>query len=313
MDVDGIGLLRAEFMILSALEGVHPRRLLAEGQADRFVERMAASLETIAGAFAPRPVVYRAMDFRTNEFRNLAGGEAFEPVEDNPMIGYRGASRYLREPDLFALELKVLRRVRERYPNLHLMLPFVRTAGELRGCALLVAAAGLIGDRGFELWAMAEVPSVLYWLETAAEHGFAGVSIGSNDLTQLMLGVDRDNERLAALFDERDPAVLGTIEAIVAGCRRLGLRSSICGQAPSVYPEDAEALVRMGIDSISVNADAVERARRNIAAAEQRLLLEAARSALRPPERPPSILPPSIVGPAAAPGVPAVHVSHGRR
>jgi pyruvate, water dikinase len=277
MPVDGIGLLRAEFMILSALEGKHPRQLLDEGHGDEFVDHMAESLEHFASAFAPRPVVYRSMDFRTNEFRGLQGGEKFEPAEANPMIGYRGCYRYTREPDLFALELQVIKRVLERHDNLHLMIPFVRTRWEFAQCKRLVDESGLTRSEGFELWVMAEVPSVVYWLPAYAALGATGVSIGSNDLTQLVLGVDRDSEIVAPVYDERDLAVLDAIRQIIEGAHRAGMTCSICGQAPSVYPDYAEHLVRWGIDSISVTPDAVEQTRRNIAAAEQRMLLEAAR------------------------------------
>lgn len=272
--VDGIGLLRAEFMLLSAFEGIHPRRLIEQGRSDQFVERMVEQLRTVAQAFHPRPVIYRSTDFRTNEFRGLEGGEAYEPHEENPMIGLRGAYRYVRDPELFRLELTVLKRVRETLPNVHLMIPFVRTGSEVRACVRLVEASGLTAERDFQLWVMAEVPSIVYWLEEYAKLGVRGVSIGSNDLTQLVLGVDRDNDTLAPLFDERDRAVLETIRAIIAECRRLGLHSSICGQAPSVFPEYAETLVRYGIDSISVNPDTIDQTRYNIASAERRILLE---------------------------------------
>jgi phosphoenolpyruvate synthase/pyruvate phosphate dikinase len=274
--------LRDEFMLLSALEGIHPRRLLAEGRGDEFVERMVEQLRIFADAFFPRPVIYRTTDFRTNEFRGLQGGEEFEPREENPMLGLRGAYRYIHDPEVFALELRVLSRVREQSPNVHLMIPFVRTASELRSCVRLIDESGLLADGTCELWIMAEVPSVVHWLDAYAALGVQGVSIGSNDLTQLVLGVDRDSEALAPLFDERDFAVTETIRQIVSGCRRLGLHSSICGQAPSVYPEYAETLVRFGIDSISVNPDAIDQTRHNIAAAEQRLLLEASRDRALP-------------------------------
>ncbi len=278
MHVDGVGLLRAEFMILTALQGVHPRQLIEEGRGDEFVERMEEQVRIIAQAFYPRPVIYRAMDFRTNEFRGLTGGERYEPHEENPMIGYRGVSRYVAEPDLFRLELEAMKRVRRNFPNLHLMLPFVRTGSELRTCKAIIDEVGLTSEPGFHLWAMAEVPSIVHWLEDYAEIGIDGISIGSNDLTQLVLGVDRDNDQLAHLFDERDQAVTESIKDIVRECRRLGLTSSICGQAPSVFPEYAEMLVRIGIDSISVSADSLDLARYNIASAEQRIMLEQARS-----------------------------------
>ena len=277
--VDGVGLLRAEFMLLSALQGTHPRRLIEEGRATEFVDRMAEQLRIFARAFHPRPVIYRSTDFRTNEFRGLAGGEEYEPHEENPMIGLRGAYRYLRDPEPFKQELNVLKRVREQYDNLHLMIPFVRTGSELRACKRMIDASGLSDQRDFQLWVMAEVPSIVYWLEEYASLGVTGASIGSNDLTQLVLGVDRDNETLAEIFDERDRAVTGTIRAIIDECRRLGLRSSICGQAPSVHPEYAETLVRFGIDSISVNPDVIDQTRYNIAAAEEKILLDAERSA----------------------------------
>jgi pyruvate,water dikinase len=276
-DVDGVGLLRAEFMMLDALERMHPRELLKRGRADEFVERMAGALRVFARAFAPRPVIYRAMDFRSNEFRSLTGGEQHEPQEENPMIGYRGCFRYTKEPDLFALELRALHAVRKDFHNLHLMLPFVRSGRDFLPCKRLIDASPLNDDRDLELWVMAEVPSITTWLPEYARQGVRGVSIGSNDLTQLILGVDRDSALLSELYDERDAAVLNAIHAIIRESHRLGLTCSICGQAPSVYPEYAAQLVRWGIDSISVNPDAIDRTRRNIAIAEQAILLDAAR------------------------------------
>jgi len=278
LPVDGVGLLRAEMMVLEALAGDHPRTLLQEGRGEDFVARMAEGLTTFAAGFAPRPVTYRTIDFRTNEFSGLRGGERFEPHESNPMIGYRGALRYTREPDVFALELAALRQVWDAgLQNLHVMLPFVRSTRELRACRELIAESGLLDRPGFELWVMAEVPSVLFNLADYAALGIAGISIGSNDLTQLLLGADRDNEVLAETFDERDPAVTAYLRQLIPSARRLGLRTSICGQAPSVHPEYADLLVRAGIDAISVNVDVIERTRALVAAAEQRVLLDAAR------------------------------------
>jgi len=278
LPVDGVGLLRAELMVVEALEGVHPRLLIEQGRSERFVERMASSLTAFANAFAPRPITYRTIDFRTNEFRGLQGGERFEPEESNPMIGYRGALRYMREPDLLGLELDAIGRVwDEGHTNFHVMIPFVRTPREVVAVREQMQAAGLLSRPGFELWVMAEVPSVLFHLGRYAELGVTGISIGSNDLTQLVLGADRDSELVAEVFDERDAAVTEYISQLLTRAHELGLQTSICGQAPSVYPEYAEILVRAGIDAISVNIDAVDRARRLVAAAEQRLLLERAR------------------------------------
>jgi pyruvate,water dikinase len=279
LDVDGVGLLRAELMIVEALDGTHPRKLLAEGRGEEFVQRMTDALTTFATGFAPRPTTYRTTDFRTNEFRGLKGGEEFEPEEANPMIGFRGALRYTEQPDVFRLELEAISRVWDAgHTNFHVMLPFVRTTRELELCRDLIADAGLLGRPGFELWVMAEVPSVLFNLERYASLGISGISIGSNDLTQLLLGADRDSETLSGTFDERDPAVVDYLRQLIPRARAAGLQTSICGQAPSVHPEYAELLVRAGIDAISVSIDVVERTRRLIAAAEQRLLLDAARS-----------------------------------
>ena len=281
LPVDGVGLLRAEFMITDALGGVHPKKLLADGRRSTFVDAMSASLAQVTRAFAPRPVVYRAMDFRTNEFRGLDGGREYEPEENNPMIGYRGCYRYLREPEVFAMELEVLARVREETPNLHLMLPFVRTLWELEACLELVDASALGHQRGLHRWVMAEVPSVVYRIGDYARAGIDGVSIGSNDLTQLVLGVDRDSEICAELFDTADVAVLAAIEAIITAAREHGITSSLCGQAPSNDPAFAEHLVRFGITSVSVTPDAALATRHVLAASERRLLLEAA----RPPDQ----------------------------
>ena len=268
--VDGVGLLRAEFII--ARIGEHPRSFLDSGRGDEYVARLAEGLETIAGAFHPRPVVYRATDFKTNEYANLKGGAEYEPDEENPMIGYRGAARYVREPDLFELELRALQQVRERYPGLHLMIPFVRTTDELRRVIELVEGFGLRRADGFKIWIMVEVPANVWLLDEFIAQGVDGVSIGSNDLTQLTLGIDRDSERFADTFDERNPAVLKAIRSVIETAARCGVTVSVCGQGPSEHPDLAERLVEWGITSISVTPDVIERTRQLVADAEARVL-----------------------------------------
>jgi pyruvate,water dikinase len=248
--------------------------LIERGDQKVFIDKMAASLLRITKAFGSRPVVYRSIDFRTNEFSNLEGGAKFEPTEDNPMIGYRGCYRYVRDPEVFRLELDVLAKVLEQSSNLTLMIPFVRTKWELEACLDLVNESPVGGE--LPVWVMAEVPSVAYRIPEYAAMGIKGVSIGSNDLTQLVLGVDRDSETCADLFDESDDAVLDTIEKIITQSHTAGITSSLCGQAPSNHPDFAEHLVRYGITSVSVNPDAVDAARRAIERAEWRMMLESA-------------------------------------
>lgn len=266
--VDGVGLLRAEFIV--AQIGVHPRAFIDEGHPDQYTRQLAAGIREFCRAFAPRPVVYRLTDFKTNEYANLRGGEKYEHGEENPMIGFRGASRYVREPDVFQLEVDAIKQVRSEFTNLNVMVPFVRTADELRGVKELLERNGLRRSDDFKLWMMVEVPANVLVLDRFIDVGIDGISIGSNDLTQLVLGIDRDSERLAETFDERNEAVMAAMETAVRGARKRGLTVSICGQAPSVYPEVTERLVEWGATSISVSPDMIDQTREIIAEAEQK-------------------------------------------
>ena len=267
--VDGVGLLRAEFMI--AQIGGHPRYMLHEGKGEQFMEMLARGITTFTKAFHPRPVVYRTTDFKTNEYRNLRGGDRYEEFEENPMIGYRGCSRYTREPEVFRLEVETIKKVCQSYDNLYVMIPFVRFVDELARIKRFFVAEGLYQFPNFKLWMMAEVPSNVFLIDKFLDVGIDGISIGSNDLTQLILGIDRDNPKLAPEFDERNDAVLIALEKLIRVSVNKGATASICGQAPSVYPELTEKLVKWGITSVSVSPDMIDETRRIIAAVEAKL------------------------------------------
>ena len=275
---DGIGLMRIEFVI-SDWVGYHPMYLVETKQEELFINKLAEGIAKVAQAIYPRPVVVRFSDFKTNEYRGLKGGEKYEPDERNPMIGWRGVSRYIHSGYApgFRLECRAIRKVREEFglTNVWVMLPFVRTLWEVREVLRIMEEEGLKRSKDFKVWIMAEVPSIALLAEEFAEL-VDGFSIGSNDLTQLVLGADRDSNILAEMgyFDERDPAVLKAISMIIRGAHKKGATVSICGQAPSVYPEIVEFLVREGIDSISVNPDAVISTRRLVASIERKILLE---------------------------------------
>jgi pyruvate,water dikinase len=277
---DGIGLARMEFIINSAIkahpmallhpekvEDVHERNALAaltQGYAqpaDFFVERLSEGIGTIAAAFYPKPVVVRMSDFKTNEYAALLGGRWFEPEEDNPMLGFRGASRYAHPAytEGFHLECLAMKRVREEMglDNVILMLPFVRRVKEADDVLAKMAEFGLRrGENGLQVYAMCEIPNNVILIDQFAQR-FDGFSIGSNDLTQLTLGVDRDSAIVAYDYDERDDGVKEMIRLAVEGCARNGIHSGLCGQAPSDYPEMAEFLVQLGIQSMSLNPDTV--------------------------------------------------------
>ncbi|MFC2073013.1 phosphoenolpyruvate synthase [Chloroflexota bacterium] len=272
-DVDGIGLLRAEFMI--AQIGEHPSYMISQNRGNEFVDKLAQGLTAFAKAFHPRQVVYRTNDFKTNEYRALKGGENYEEVEENPMIGYRGASRYVTDVETFKLELEAIKKVREKYKNLWVMIPFVRTVNELAQTVKIMETEGLKRSKDFKIWMMVEVPSNIILLEKFLEVGIDGISIGSNDLTQLTLGIDRDSAKLAETFDERDEAVMLSLERAIKVAKSMGVTSSICGQAPSVYPELTKKLVEWGITSVSVSPDMIDQTREIIANVEERLKLSA--------------------------------------
>ncbi len=277
---DGIGLMRIEFIMASWI-GEHPLYLLETGQQQKFIDKLAEGIAMVAREIYPRPVVVRLSDFKTNEYRKLKGGEKYEPSEDNPMLGWRGVSRYVSRQyrDAFRLELKAIKKVRDEMglKNVWVMLPFVRATWEVEEVLQLMEEEGLPRGRDFKVWAMAEVPSIIFLADEFCKY-FDGFSIGSNDLTQLILGTDRDSQILPEIdpryFDERDPAVRRAIEHLIKTAHRYGVTVSICGQGPSVYPEFTEFLVRCGIDSISVNPDVVTRTRRLVASVERKVMLE---------------------------------------
>ncbi|MDR3510014.1 MAG: phosphoenolpyruvate synthase [Caulobacteraceae bacterium] len=294
---DGVGLARMEFIIQRHI-GIHPMALAEPGKvtsardratiaratrlyakpADFFVERLAEGVGTIAAAFFPRPVIVRLSDFKTNEYASLTGGAGFEPKEDNPMLGFRGASRYAHPAYAagFALECAALKRVRETMglTNLKIMVPFVRREQEARDALAAMASHGLArGENGLEVYVMCEIPNNVIRIDAFAAL-FDGFSIGSNDLTQLTLGVDRDSEIVAFDFDERDPGMMEMLRLAVTGARRNGRHVGICGEAPANYPQVAAALVGWGIDSISVNPSSLIGALTVVADAEGRLAAE---------------------------------------
>jgi len=272
-EVDGVGLLRAEFMI--AEMGTHPKKYIEDGKEKEFIEKLSAGILQFAESFSPRPVIYRATDFKANEYKNLKGGEKFEQEEPNPMIGYRGAARYIENSDVFKLEIEALKIVRNKhgFKNVHLMIPFIRTVAELTEVKKILSQNGMARSANFKLWMMVEVPSTVILLDQFIDEGIDGVSIGSNDLTMLILGVDRDNYKVANIYDENNEAVMWALEKIVRTCVSHEITCSICGQAPSEFPELVEKLVSWGVTSVSVNPDVIEKTREIVFDAEKRVLI----------------------------------------
>jgi len=275
---DGIGLMRIEFILASYI-GEHPLYLLETGQADKFVNKLAEGIATVARAIQPKPVVVRFSDFKTNEYRELKGGEKYEIVEANPMLGWRGASRYISQwyEKAFRLECQAIRKCREEWglKNVWVMLPVVRTLWEAKRCLEIMKDEGLERTKDFQVWFMAETPAIAIMADEFSKL-CDGFSIGSNDMTQGVLMIDRDSERLGLMgyFDERDPAVKRIIAHLIKVAHQNGATVSICGEGPSNLPDFTEFLVRCGIDSISVNADAVVSTRQLVASIEQKILLE---------------------------------------
>ena len=267
--VDGVGLLRAEFMIINQFKA-HPKLLIKQGKSKDFVIRMAENLKTFAKAFYPRPVVYRATDFKTNEYRHMKGGDEFEPVEANPMLGFRGAHRYISDGAVFNLELQAIKKVRQAgFTNLHLMIPFIRKIEEVKLIKDKLTQHNLKTGPGFWLWIMVEVPSMVILIDKLMQTGIQGVSIGTNDLTMLTLGVDRDSHDVASLYDELDPAVMASVKKVIKAGQKHNVTVSVCGQAPSLYEEFTRQIIRWGVTSVSVSPDRIEATRQLIAKLEK--------------------------------------------
>ncbi len=281
LPVSGVGLMRIEFLFTSYIQE-HPLAMMEKGKSEELVDRLANGIAVVGKAFFPRPVILRTSDFKTNEYREMKGGEKYEPQESNPMIGWRGCSRYVSDSyrEAFKLELKAIKKVRDEMglKNVMVMLPFVRTTEELKKITAMMSEVGLERNRDFRLYLMAEIPANIFMAAEFSEF-CDGFSIGSNDLTQLTMGADRDSDVLGKMgyFDERNEAIKRAIQMLITEAHKKGRTVSICGQAPSVYPEFTEFLVKAGIDSISLNPDTVMDTIPIIASAEQRLLLEAAR------------------------------------
>ena len=274
---DGIGLMREEFIWTTFIHE-HPLHLIETGRSDVAVEALAEGMRKVCQAMAPRPVVVRLSDFKSSEYRDLKGGDKYEPHEPSALLGWRGASRYYDPKYLpaFRLELQAIRKVREEFgfKNLQVMIPFCRTVSEAEKVTALMAEEGLVRNADFKVWLMAEIPSNIIMADQFNRF-VDGYSIGSNDLTMLILGCDRDNDTVQHIYDERNLAVRRAIRHLIEVAHKEGKTVSICGQAPSVYPDFCEFLVKSGIDSISVNPDAVKSTKKMVAQLEQRIMLDA--------------------------------------
>lgn len=268
-NADGVGLLRAEFMMANI--GVHPKRAISQGNQKQYIAKLTKGIYQFCKNFSPRPVIYRSNDFKTNEYRHLKWGKLYEPMEPNPMLGFRGAGRYINSPGVFNMELEAIKQVRNKHrlKNLWMMIPFVRTPQQLQEVKKIVTDTGLVRSPTFKLLMMAEIPTNVILLDKFIDVGIDGISIGSNDLTMLTLGLDRDNSEVSKDFNALDPAVLWSLKKLITTAKRRGITSSICGQAPSNHPELVEKLVAWGITSISVSPDVIDHTRDIVAWAEK--------------------------------------------
>src|SRR3989454_833911 len=270
-------------MGVPCIVGTHPRLLIEEGGGEKMVDAFAEGVRKVATPFMPRPVIYRCLDFKPDEFLGLPGGEKYEKdaghVGPNPLLGYRGCFRYVKEPDIFRLECRAIKKVREEYKltNVHVMLPFVRTLEDFRNARKILEEEGLKRGPDFKLWIMVEVPATVLLIDKFVDEGIDGISFGTNDLTMLILGIDRDDASIQEIYDERNLAVLRAMSHVIRVCNEKGVTTSICGQAPSNYPEVVEFLVREGAISMSVNPDKVIETKLLVAAIEQKLILEGMR------------------------------------
>ena len=277
LQCDGVGLMRSEFLFTNYI-GEHPCAVIEDGRADELIDKLADGISKVARAFYPRPVVLRTSDFKTNEYHDMKGGADYEPNEDNPMIGWRGCSRYVSENyrEAFMCELRAIKKVRDEmgFKNLNMMLPFVRTIQEVEDITEMMRSVGLRRGKDFKLYFMAEIPVNIFMADEFCKYCDA-FSIGSNDLTQLTMGCDRDSDILGHMgyFDERNEGVKRAIAQLIKVAHENGKFVSICGQGPSVYPEFTEFLVEQGIDCISLNPDTFNKTKRIIASAEQKIIL----------------------------------------
>ncbi|MCL1904640.1 MAG: phosphoenolpyruvate synthase, partial [Methanomassiliicoccaceae archaeon] len=278
LPVDGVGLMRSEFLFTNFI-GEHPQHAIANGRSSELIDKLAEGIGKVARAFYPRPVILRTSDFKTNEYRDMKGGMDYEPMESNPMIGWRGCSRYVSAnyKEAYMCELRAIKKVRDEMgmKNLWVMLPFVRTTEEVEEIIDMMRSVGLKRSKDFKLYFMAEVPVNIFMAAEFCKYCDA-FSIGSNDLTQLVMGADRDSDILGRMgyFDERNEGVKRAISQLIKTAHEHGVPVSICGQGPSVYPEFTEFLIREGIDSVSLNPDTVIKTKTMIASVEQKVILE---------------------------------------